>query len=538
MITDETDEISIRLRAYEQEFRAELRNVMTARQYAAQIVELVQTVMSLSSQTALWIERCGLLYCVIDFPSSLFAIPVRCRFKTDHWTSGGETAARWELDERPMAPRSRSALPFAKGFFSYDILAGGDCHIEFATWLPLYRRLPRSHNKQHRTLVVDLHFLSYLDDTFRDDAPNIERNDLLIDARYEAFKRSNSEAIKEIFDIRGWYTATGPECIAAIDELRETVFQRDNQAQNVYVLAEEAYGTSPGAMCFAFQEEVPPDLRKALRLLADRVFRFLRTTDVSEHRRRIAIQFDGIALAHSEVHTLRNLMGAISNKLMTISARNATTPIDRGLPERIDDIINLHADAIFRLDQIETLLIDGPKMQSHVITVEHFAAQCRKQWVHPCESVDIRFHESKNCQFELSSSADDLIDSLFQFVEGAMNEHAWKAITLEDDPERPTVEQVIAWIGVNELRSELHIGITVRSPMPESIVAAVRQLTIFDRLPSEKIGGGRGLLSAIGMIRNRYSGTIELLDAWWLGTRWQIRVPVGVSKQGSLFTSG
>lgn len=90
-------------------------------------------------------------------------------------------------------------------------------------------------------------------------------------------------------------------------------------------------------------------------------------------------------------------------------------------------------------------------------------------------------------------------------------------------------------------RSTLLIWVDSSAEWPVHIKEAIQTVSILGRLPSRKFRGGRGVLSAVELIRNQYQGECTLTESSAQNGRlyasWGITIPVRIIRQLSLFHS-
>jgi hypothetical protein len=555
-----SDSISDGLRGCKIDFAAALRTANDSFAYASAIVSVTKNVLSIPEQWKLWIRRFGLLYGAFAIPSDLFPVPIRCRFGSNPWrkdpnpNSNPESSDpqdrepytylvprdleacspdEWTLDDESNMLPNDSILPYCEGFFKPECLTKGAIHVQFVSALFECDR-PLSHNRSVHTILVPEDFLE-IGKKIGSAPWDFKRQKLVRDETVARFVHYNRNALKYLFNFE--YPITIMDHFLAIRELQDFTSQHSHHAPHIYLFPGDEFELHPGAFCFAFQEEVSPFHKTLLGILSNRLFRFLRAQDHSEFQRRTTPVRNQIAAMNSELHSLRNVTGALGNKLHTFAARDLTgeQPSSSG---RVTEALELHTHLLHHLDKIESLVSPTFQASASTVTLRILLNLWRAQWNQPETIFTVILPKEDHLydnQFELSGPPDELGDALFQLIEGRVTDSLLGARDQEDLESMgfhlDSLSVTIA-VFVSELELRIHGG----RRLPSYVVRLIHELTLLDRLPSLKPSGGKGILSAIALIRTQFRATLELThDPNWVNM-WRVTIPIIALNQYRLFS--
>jgi len=540
-----SDGINEILDHYTVEFGAALRRVADSSSYASQIASLTFKVFSRPQLWKLWIERFGMLYGAFVLPSDLFPFPLRCRFRTDHWRTSRELPDCWEIDNDPATDSGTGALPEHFGFFTPASLKGGDLHIKFVAEFG-NQDSSKSHNLSRNKIVVPEEFVKaeeLLQIDYADD--EAERDRLMNDLRLQRFLAYNYRALDYIFRASnpGW----GAHFLRAIRELQTFTSQNSHHARHIYLYPGDPFESFPGVFCFAFNKKLTSSHKISLALISNGLFRFLRALDRTEFQRRTIPFHEYIVATHSELHSLRNTIGALGNKLQTLAGHDLCAEQPSTL-KHVSDALELHAHVLHYLERIEALVtptaqtsLVTPTARSYgsTVTIRKLLNMWREQWGHP-EYIHLNVMEPKeesglDNQIELPGPPAELGDALYQLLDGKLRD-IQLSTSLRAGSADKSGNTLHLQVAICFFASSLWIRINGGSQFDAPIQLAMRNVTLLDRLPSLKPMGGRGILTAIALIRARYFATIELTKSPVVGQGWTVDIPITTLHQLSLLS--
>jgi hypothetical protein len=138
-------------------------------------------------------------------------------------------------------------------------------------------------------------------------------------------------------------------------------------------------------------------------------------------------------------------------------------------------------------------------------------------------------------QIELPGPPAELGDALYQLLDGKLRD-IQLSTSLRAGSADKSGNTLHLQVAICFFASSLWIRINGGSQFDAPIQLAMRNVTLLDRLPSLKPMGGRGILTAIALIRARYFATIELTKSPVVGQGWTVDIPITTLHQLSLLS--
>jgi hypothetical protein len=515
-----SERISRQLAKSSQTFRTALQTVVTSSDYAYAIGSLTHEILATDAERKLWLDRFGLVYCAFMIPSDLFAVPVKALFSTE--------------GELRLAPPDQ----YYWGTESYDIQnffnlrwSCESVQVQFLQDYGILRTTSKEGRRRPGNLVlVSDDFLDYLEES-HEPVPDSVQLDFYNtdDPRFDEFMSHNEKTIRHIFGFRSFASFC-----AAFEEL-VSIRELSGSHSDYICLIPCADGLHHGMFCYFFRRTVGGPYRVLLRIFSYLLFTYCRSLDRSEYQRRATVVETALSHAHSEFHAMRNALGTLQNKLQVLRLTQSPHG-DGGSTGHLESALECHGQVLSHLNRVETIALSSPRFYGDVTTLNTLAdlllGRCDQK---ARRKLDLRLDRGHvDEQFELPSSVSELVQALFQFIDGALTaveEH------LEEDQTSET-PSVFSSLGIEDQSSELLFSVDGFGEWPTYIQEAIQSVNILGRLPSRKVHGGRGLLSAIEMIRNQYQGECGLIEGGAfsdLSASWDIRIPIKINRQLHLF---
>jgi hypothetical protein len=506
-------------------FKTAMQNVVHSMDYATAIASLLREVLSNDLERKLWVHSLGLLYCVFILPSELFITPVKSVFSTD----------TWEMDNRPSDTLVGPESHWVNSFFARHSLSNGVIQIHFVGGKRPISTSPKFRNRGQNVFIVDDDFLNYLhewDDEVDDKGNQYDLD--TTDIRFRAFLSQNRRAVERIFGVKGLLKEFAPSYCRAIIELESVTCQRRHRGQHVYLVPGHEDAVYPGVFCFLFQHQLSSRHRVLLRIFCDHLFGLLRSGERSELQRRNVLLHGQLAARQSDFHTVRTVLGTLSNTLHTMrleGTRKATSES----AAYISEALQCHAELLGYVDKLETHAISATKSFGPIFSLITLSNHWRSEWNLLTDWKMTLARENTDLPFELPGPVLDIGQVIYQFLEGVPirpdktgQNHQMQEQDLDDNT--PSL-----YMSLDIADSSLFLMIDTGSKLPFPLEGAVRSMNIMGHLPSQKHKGGRGILSAISMIRNRYRGSCQFLNSASEGASWMVSIPVAVVRQYRLF---
>ena len=499
-------------------FQTALQTVVNSSDYAHVIATMTRTILADDPERELSLNHLGLVYCAFVIPSKLFPVPVKVLFPI-----------KGEFSPVPAGQHLTSSEGIGDSFFNPF---GADHELIQVQFVQDDKALGATATKNRKNrgnlVLVSEDFLKYLGvpDDRESGYDNID------DPRYRLFMSRNREVIEHLF---GYFDDEPGGLCPAFKELAS--IRQLSQCRANYVYLVPCKDSHRGVFAFFFRQPVSSRYRNLLRIFSYLLFIQSRSLDYSEYQRRAVILGKVLSHAYSDFHDMRSALGTLQNKLQTL---RSGLPVEGDSRDRLQSALESHSQALAYLDKIESSAVE-PAMSSGDVTtlrmfkdlfLNQFDQRDRKRFLLKTDRDRI------DQLFELPGSARELVQGLFQVVDGAMapvDEH-----TEQDKTPRGGVSMDLALEDDND-RSTLLIWVDSSAEWPVHIKEAIQTVSILGRLPSRKFRGGRGVLSAVELIRNQYQGECTLTESSAQNGRlyasWGITIPVRIIRQLSLFHS-
>ena len=518
-------------------FRRSLETVPDSYAYSQLVAALIQDLLTGEVESQLWFAKLGFQSCLAIIPSSLFALPVSTFFRRLPEQKPQGLHPNGEEDKK-LQPRFRrrqwtSTSPFS--FLGDDV--SPDRIVEFHF---VGSRLPKASGfmrleHPHVFFITD-EFIDFLIDS-EYNAPFSEselyNSD---DPRLTKFLKRHGKSLMSLLNHEYPVGEIGP--ISSIDPAYSALWEIYDLYRQSPLLARYAYlipgvkdDGGRGTFCFFFARRLGSLERALLRFMSDRLLLFVRNKDREAGARRIAAQNVILPFSTADFHSFRNAMGNTLNHLLTLRANEAISSSGR-LTRHVEEAVSSHQGA---LQQIERLRVQSAKSHSwgSKITLEKLLRLWISRWKPPS---DWRFQldlKQQHRRFSLPAPEADLAAALYQFLETPGVTVVPEEEAYCDYLEEPFIDTV------------LHLSIDDRGPMLRILVYnatglsgwarfALRAVTVFDRLPSSKPDGGKGILSSIITIRERFRGSCVCQErpAGQPGDiYWKIAIPIQLTKR-------
>lgn len=501
-----SSDICCQLNECAQSFKEKLRTVLQSDDYARALVSLFREFLTSDCERELWLDRLGLVYCALIIPSELFVAPVKALFST---------TGNWDLESTEIVPWGHES-PWVNSFFSPGFaIQSGVIEVEFMN------ALPTTVTPEPRKFVVDENFLAFLDET---ETAVFDTND----GRFRNFLSHNEQMISDLFPIGDLFQEFAPWYCSAFDELAYIRRLSRLSPQWAYVM-HCTDGIHEGMFCFFFRRSLSSIHRFLLFFFSQLLLSYCGTLDHQELERRAGVLHSQLAQKHSAFHSIRTALGTLHNRLQLSLMTNSPGETPSHI-RQIQSALDSHKEVIFYLNTLEASGLLFRKSEGDVVTLELLLH-------HLLSKYDVKDRErlashvdrknSKN-YFELPGPLPQLLDALSQFVDGALGapaKHPQGKARLE--------------LGLSIEGSFLMITIDAPTELPPYLQEAINMVNIFDRLPSLKPEGGRGLLSAVALIRHYYHGHCDLqhmsVFSDTLCASWSITIPINIIRQLRLF---
>lgn len=498
------------------------------------IARSVERILCASLQRSFWIDRLGLVHCAFVIPTELLVTPVKCLFSANPWL------LNLEPDEYLRGPHYE--LP--NSFFAPRVLSQGMVAVIFLRKRPLKTYPPTSDEPIPNTITVDDGLLSYLDeweatppDDWENGLPDKDGKSRAkhADPRLLAFLLRNRRAVENLFGLQRAVFLIPNFYLAALSELRDATRMRTNRGRYCYLVSgEDRYGAH-AVLCFMFRRELSVSYRLHLRSFSDLLLAFFRRLDRNEMDRRKALIISHDPILHGALHDLRNALGILGNKLNVIRVNAQKNNPQKAL-SKIQDALASHDVALNCVARTEAALVPQNDSCLPVLVLDRLVDSWRSLWGLPDNSdLDVvMFPGDIETPFQLTGPPSELGHALYQFIEGELSSLAPSGHPVTD-PDDSESDKVRVYILLLPERHCLHISMHGRQQIPEYVDLSLRSVNVFDKLPSRKIHGGHGVLTAISLIRHRFFGTCEYGTDSDGKMLWEISVPITVVTQYPLF---
>jgi hypothetical protein len=264
------------------------------------------------------------------------------------------------------------------------------------------------------------------------------------------------------------------------------------------------------------------------------MFYFLREHDRTDAARRIAETKTLLPFTSADFHALGNAMGTTLNHLLSLQNDSTLVSLPDGV-SRLEEAISAHQEAfqhIARARERATPLSSwSPRRGLQQLLLIWIA-----RWK-PCSLY--RFELPSNqlyLRFSLPGPEDELADVLYQFLE-IRHTIVWdNAATYRfHDEHRP--HDIVLNMSIDDQTSHLRILIFTGDDISHRervfpVYDPFRSVTLFDRLPSAKPDGGKGILSSILSLRDRFHAQCAYQSHEHRpGSHWRISIPVQIARR-------
>jgi hypothetical protein len=224
-------------------------------------------------------------------------------------------------------------------------------------------------------------------------------------------------------------------------------------------------------------------------------------------------------------HDMRNLLGTLSNEIDSALAAHHDED-SNVLEAALAAASETHYEAVRLLDKLEvnsSSSVDSSDRQSTLRSLQQL-------WLSifpPGPYQDIHLEtEQESILFDLPGSPESLGRALSNFFD--------HKTPISEMLTGPSDDAQIS-LSLDLSASFLRVECCFAPLLPPHVEEALRSVSVDRRLPSTKNQGGRGLLSAISVIRNDFSGTIHFGNNPDLGFRWEVMIPISIVRQYRLF---
>lgn len=454
----------------------------------------------------LWLERFGLVYCAFIVPSDLFATPVKALFSTD---------GKWQLGSVPGWPWEMKSGWFDSFFHPW--WQTGVAQVRIVRDSVLAALPPERQRRKGNLLLVNEHFLDYVAE-LRGKWMPYDSND----PRFCIFVSRNRETISYVFQLGTFlYIASHCYCFA-IDEINFLRGLSGCRPRYACIIS-CTDGIRRGVFCFLFRRELSHHHRILLEYFSQLLLTYCGSFERSELQRRATLLHNQLLGKQADFHALRTALATLQNKLQVLRLAEPTHA-NTSYKALVQNALDCQMDVLSYLDRLETAAQSFKQAEGPFVTVQTIAdllsSYCDE---HDRERLTVHLKNwGANVNFELPGPLEELAEAFHQFIDGALRSSA-----------QGQKSGVDLFVGTSPDRSELMVWVESAGMLPDYLQQAIDSVSILDRLPSLKPGGGRGILSAIGLIRNQYQGRCDLTT---MATPrhpgpcafWDIRVPIKV----------
>jgi hypothetical protein len=508
-------------------FRKGMSAIQTSLDYAEAIARLTSDVLLADVDGKLWMQRFGLVYCGIIVPSDLFVTPIHAFFSTDgHCRMSDPDVLPWgtknQLGDSFFSPRLSLQSGVIQVLFTH-----GNHHNAV-------RLKPQTASSN--LLIVDADFLRYIEEYEGVDRQSGRLSFVRDDPRLEVFLSANEQNVAHIFgepidSLRrrpGWFCPAFSE-LAFVSEL-------SGSSPRYVCIVRCTDGLRMGIFSFFFRQELSYAQRLVVHFFSQMLFAYLGSVDSFEYRRRAILVHNAMSRMHSHFHAMRTALGTLQNKLQVLRANESSGAMAQTMPH-VDGAIEGHAEALSLLNSLEAVALSPLTSEAHIFQLKRLVDLLLARYKPPSyRRINIFVkHEILDEQVESLGRLSELAEALYQFADGASNALSEPPRNIE--PFMAVRRRLDFSISLED--RELIIRLDCPRQLPEYIQNSIQSVNLLDRLPSTRSTGGRGLLSAIAVIRNHFQGTCNLMDEcdirYHPTASWDIRIPVRIVRQYRLF---
>jgi hypothetical protein len=526
-----------KLNARSRAFAISLRTVKSAESYSFLIAALIESIIADDPEGRLWLSYLGFNSCLSILPSDMLPLPIQTYFyrrRTKSLDFVPRTTAPLSLRLHPAFRRGEWSLSDGiYSFFGIDVPTAPLIEIHFGGRLAP-KLSTRSRTKRPHVFFVTDEMIDFLDEA-GDNIP-FSQNELYNtnDLRLKNFLRRHGRALTSLLSHDNPLDEAKPnsQISPEYEALSEILMLRrlsPMTANHAYIVPCPEDRSGRGAFCYFFFRPLDDFERAFLRFTSDRLFYFLREHDRTDAARRIAETKTLLPFAPADFHSLGNAMGTTLNHLLYFQNDPAFRSIPNGV-SRLEEAISAHQEAFQQItrarEQATPFFSWGPRrhlQQLLLMWITRWKPCSLYRFELPCDQLYRRF--------SLPGPEDELADVLYQFLE---IRHRF----ISDDNAinrlyeyRPN--DIVLNMSIDDYASRLRILIFTGHDIPHHnrwwfpVYDPLRNITLFDRLPSAKPDGGKGILSSILSIRDRFHGQcVYQSHEQSPGSHWRINIPI------------